>query len=169
MQIKASTRGSDIIFEGAGSKLKNRYGSGELGAGVKIFFRKVTNLVFPTFENPINFAISEEPMEEDSMMTNEEAEDADGVDDEQDNEESHGAGGEQNRTTRHLFERLCNLETTIALTGNNLGLLYSTLIFCTVIQFLCRKRMWNARSSKTMKYRLLQKNRILAGRVEKLK
>lgn len=107
LQIKTSTRGSGIIFEGAGSKLKNRYGSGELGASVKIFFRKVTNLIFPTFENPINFAISEEPMEEDSMMTNEEAEDADGVDDEQDNEESHGAGGEQNRTIRHLFERLC--------------------------------------------------------------
>ncbi|PAV85356.1 hypothetical protein WR25_12784 isoform B [Diploscapter pachys] len=37
-------------------------------------------------------AHEEEPMEEDSMMTNEEAEDGDAVDDEQDNEESHGAG-----------------------------------------------------------------------------
>ena len=64
-------------------------------------------MIFPTFENPINFAIADEPMEEDSMMTNEEAEDADAVDDEQDNEESHGTGGEQNRTIRHLFECLC--------------------------------------------------------------
>ena len=143
-------------FWGRRFKIKEKI---RVGCGCQNF-RKVTNLILLTFENPINFAISEEPMEEDSMMTNEEAEDGDAVDDEQDNEESHGAGGEQNRTIRHLFECLCAIwRRKLHRLATNLSSLFDTH-FLHSDSVCVQKTDVECKKLQEMKCRLLQKTTL---------